>query len=536
MKLVSVEQMRAMEKEADGRGVSYAKMMERAGQGVAQKIRVQHGAGGAITALVGTGNNGGDALVALAALAQDGWRARAYLIRPRAESDTLVERLNACGGEVLTADADQNFNQLAAWLTESDVLLDGVLGTGVTLPLKEDVARALAFACAFRPRPFVVAVDCPSGVDCASGAAAVETIPADVTICMEAVKTGLMQFPAFPYCGRIETVSLGLPADLTAAPQTDVQVMTGDMARAILPLRPPDAHKGSFGTALIAAGSVNYTGAALLAGEAAYRSGAGLVRMAVPGPLHAVLAGHLPEATWLILPHELGVIAADGAAVLAEALDRTTALLLGPGWGTEETTGTFLKRLLSGEHSRTQHTALGFARVAPPAAEPCETHLPPLVLDADALRLLARLPDWPRLLPADSVLTPHPGEMAALTGLDVAEIQAARLEIAIKYAAEWGQVVVLKGALTVVADPTGRARLIPVATAALARAGTGDVLAGLVAGLRAQGRTAFEAASLGAWLHAQSGLLAEARLGTRAAVLAGDVLRSVPEALAQLAA
>lgn len=536
MKVVSVEQMRAMEKEADERGVSYSKMMERAGQGVAQKIREQYGAGGTITALVGTGNNGGDALVALAALAQDGWRTRAFLIRPRPESDTLVARLSACGGEVLTAGEDPEFKILAAWLAESDVLLDGVLGTGVSLPLKEDVARVLAFAGAVRPRPFVVAVDCPSGVDCATGAAAGETITADLTICMEAVKTGLLQFPAFSYCGQIETVSLGLPEDLNAKPSADVQVMTTDMARTLLPARAPDAHKGSFGTALIAAGSVNFTGAALLAGEAAYRSGTGLVRMAVPGPLHSALAGHLPEATWLILPHELGVIAADGAVVLAEALERTTALLLGPGWGTEETTGHFLKRLLSGEHSRPKQAALGFARVAPPVTETRETHLPPLVLDADALRLLTRLPDWPRLLPAESILTPHPGEMAALTGLNVAEIQAARLDVALKFAAEWGQVVVLKGALTVVADPAGRARIIPVATPALARAGTGDVLAGLVTGLRAQGLPAFEAAVLGAWVHAQSGVFAEARLGTSAAVLAGDVLRSVPEALARLAA
>lgn len=535
MKLVSVEQMRAMEKEADERGVSYGKMMERAGQGVARVIRTQRGSSGVITALVGTGNNGGDALVALTALAQSGWQSRAYLIRPRAERDALVARLSASGGEVLQAEQDPDFKQLAAWLGESDVLLDGLLGTGATLPLKEDFARLLAFAGAYRPRPFVVAVDCPSGVDCDSGAAPAEILAADLTICMEAAKYGLLKFPAFGSCGQIVTVDLGLPPDLKAAPADDIQVVTADMARVLLPPRPMDAHKGSFGTALVAAGSLNYTGAAVLAGEAAYRVGAGLVRMAVPGPLHAALAGHLPEATWLILPHAMGVIAADAAVVLAENLEKATALLLGPGWGAEETTGVFLRRVLSGEHSRTGHPALGFARVAAETStESSETRLPPLVLDADALRLLTRIPDWKSLLPAESVLTPHPGEMAAMTGMRVEDIQAERLETAVRFAQEWGQVVVLKGALTVIAAPSGQARIIPVATAALARAGTGDVLAGLIVGLRAQGLGAFDSAVLGAWLHAQCGLIAASRSGSTASVLAGDVLRGLPEAMAQI--
>jgi len=155
-----------------------------------------------------------------------------------------------------------------------------------------------------------------------------------------------------------------------------------------------------------------------------------------------------------------------------------------------------------------------------------------MVIDADGLKLLARLPNWPALLPQDSILTPHPGEMAVLTGQAVETIQADRLAAACHSAAEWGQVVVLKGAITVIAAPDGRCGVIPVASSALAHAGTGDVLAGIIAGLRAQGTAAYEAALAGAWLHAQAGLLAAESLGHEAAVLAGDLIEALPEVLA----
>jgi NAD(P)H-hydrate epimerase len=276
--------------------------------------------------------------------------------------------------------------------------------------------------------------------------------------------------------------------------------------REILPPRPLDAHKGTFGTVLVVAGSVNFTGAALLAGKAAYRSGTGWVTMAVPEPLHAALAGHFPEAPWLLLPHEHGFISASSAEVVLSNLGKPTAILLGPGFGLEPTTCQFLANLLT-------------------------PTLPPLVIDADGLKLLAKLEDWPSRLPAQAVLTPHPGEMAVLTGLSLERIQGDRIGVAEQFAHLWEHVVVLKGAFTVIASPVGKTAVIPVATPALARAGTGDVLAGLIVGLRAQGVEAFEAAAAGAWIHAQAGLRAAEKLGSTACVLAGDVLEAVPEVM-----
>jgi hydroxyethylthiazole kinase-like uncharacterized protein yjeF len=522
MKLISVAEMQAVERQADASGLTYALMMENAGRGVAEEVvraydcYDEQGVYARVGALVGPGNNGGDALVALAFLAQHGWRTSACIVRSRPADDPLVGCLLQAGGELVQLDA------LEGWLQgfrREDVLLDGVLGTGVRLPLKPELAEVLGLVqrtLAGMPRsPHVVAVDCPSGVDCDSGEAAPECFPAEMTVTMGAVKRGLVSFPAFGLVGELRLAGIGPLDDLPAWQAVHRWVADAEMVRAILPPRPLDAHKGTFGTLLVVAGSLSYTGAALLAGKAAYRSGVGWVTMAVPAALHTALAGHFPEAPWLLLPDDKGVVAARAAEVVRKNIGKSTAMLVGCGLGLEETTAQFLDRLFPA-------ASLG--------------NLPPVVIDADGLKLLTRLADWPFRLPAPAVLTPHPGEMAMLTGLEVEGIQAERVEVAERFAHEWGHVVVLKGAFTVIASPDRRTTIIPVATPALARAGTGDVLAGVIAGLRAQGVEAFDAAVAGAWIHARAGIRAAARLGSTASVLAGDVLDCVTGVMAGLGA
>jgi NAD(P)H-hydrate epimerase len=213
------------------------------------------------------------------------------------------------------------------------------------------------------------------------------------------------------------------------------------------------------------------------------------------------------------LPHEAGFIAQEAAPIVAENLERITAMLIGPGFGQMETTGKFLEDLT--------------AKVG--------TDFPPLVIDADGLKLLSKIEDWPQRLSKPAVLTPHPGEMSVLTGESIADIQQDRLATAERYAKQWGHVVVLKGAFTVIASPDDRTAIIPVATPALARAGTGDVLAGIITGLRAQGVPAFAAAAMGAWLHAQAGLAAAEAVGHPAATLAGDLIPQLAKVMSQLA-
>ena len=540
MKILSVAQMRTVEKEADASGLSYEKMMQNAGEALAAMILEEFkDEEQQLTAvgLVGSGNNGGDTLVCLSTLVEAGWAASAYLVGKRPKDDPLLARLQEKEIQIVSGSEDSNFEALDDLVDQSDILLDGVLGTGIKLPLRAEAAEVLGHLSARKDLPLVIAVDCPSGVDCDSGACAPEVIPAAVTVCMAAVKQGLLRFPAFEKVGKLAVVGIGLPDGLKSWKKSDYAVVAQAEVARLVPPRPMTAHKGTFGTALVAAGSINFTGAAYLAAKAAYRIGAGLVRLAVAGPLHTVLAGQLPEVTWLILPHNTGVIAESAADILLKNLDKADALLIGPGFGMEDTTGEFIRRLLSEEPSHTAHGNIGFLTAADSKAKkaPPDPILPPMVVDADGLKLLAKIPDWDKLLPKNSVLTPHPGEMAVLTGLKIDQIQSDRVEIAVKYAKEWNQVVVLKGALTVVAAPDKRARVIPVATSALARAGTGDVLAGIIAGLMAEGVATFDAATAGAWIHAHAGLEAEAFLEGSASVLASDVLESIPAVLSKLA-
>lgn len=542
MKLVTVDEMRKIEHEAEAGGLTYEQMMATAGTNLAMEVQSivpsQEGEEIQVLGLVGPGNNGGDTLVALTALAEKGWKACAYLVRRKSSGDELVTHLKDANGEIVLAEKDNDYAQLTTILGTADVVLDGLLGTGTKLPLKDEIGQVLAATKAAIAEldwtPYIVAVDCPSGVDCDSGQVDPKVLDADVTITMAAVKQGLLKTPAFDKAGEIRVVDIGLKDDFPTWKAITDEVADEAQISSLLPQRPSDAHKGSFGTAMIVAGSFNYTGAVLLSGKAAYRIGAGLVNLAIPAALHAVLAGHFPEATWLLLPHEMGVIAAGASNVVIQNLDRVTALLLGPGFGLEDTTQEFLENLFNETPAgKSPHGRIGFLKNNMGKSEPKTLALPPMVVDADGLKLLARLENWPKILPAPAVLTPHPGEMAILTGLTIDDIQKDRLETARHFAQKWGHVVVLKGAFTVVAAPDGRTTTLPVATPALARAGTGDVLAGLIVGLRAQGVEAYPAALAAAWIHAQAGLVAAEVVGNPASVMAGDILEAVPDVMAE---
>lgn len=275
-----------------------------------------------------------------------------------------------------------------------------------------------------------------------------------------------------------------------------------------LPERPNNSHKGSYGKVMAAVGSVNYPGAALLSCTAISRTGAGLVTGAVAKPVWPVVAGRLAEATWLPLPtgvdEEDGVIAGKAAPLVVDALAGYTVLLLGCGLGQKPATQAFVHDLLAGLPS-----------------------LKGVVIDADGLNCLAKLAQWPTLLPQNAVLTPHAAELGRLCGLPVADIVAQRWQLAQQKAKEWGVVVLAKGPYTVIADPDGALAVLPIATAALATAGTGDVLAGTIAGLLAQGLDPFRAACVGAWLHGAAGLRCAEAMGTTG-VLASDLLPHLP--------
>lgn len=540
-KILTVEQMRVVEQAADRGGVSFAEMMENAGKAVAEAVRARivNPAETRVTVLAGPGNNGGDGMVAAHYLHAAGVQTSVYLSKMRPEDDPQLARLRSDGVFVVDGENDQRWRVLKNLMSGADFVIDALLGTGTQLPLKGKLAELLKQAGKYlgdrERRPFIMAVDVPSGVDSDTGQADPQTLAAALTVTLAAAKPGHFAFPAADKSGELIVADIGIPEDLPELASAQTELATLPVVRSLLPPRPRNAHKGTFGRAMVVGGSTNYTGAPYLAGVAAYRVGAGLVTLAIPTPIHAALASLLPDATWLLLPHELGVIAKTAYSAVAKELAKVDALLLGPGMGLERETREFMSSLLTTNETAVK-ARIGFMKpgIAAPSAE--EFRLPPMVVDADGLKHLAQIDAWHQHLPERTVLTPHPGEMGILTGLTTEAVQKDRLGTARKFAAQWGKVVVLKGAFTVVAAPDGRTTVQPHATPALARAGTGDVLAGMILGLLAQGVNAYEAAVAGCFLHGTAGELAATELGTTASVMASDVLGAVPKAMASTAA
>lgn len=517
--------MRRLEAEADAAGVSYAAMMEHAGRAVADAVlaRLTTPAETPVVILTGPGNNGGDGLVCARLLADAGVTVKVYCLKPPDESDSKVVALRKRSVFLADSENDMQSRVLKHLLGGAAVVVDALFGAGARLPLKDNAALLLGQAkrilAAKEKKPLVFAIDVPSGTLCDTGEADANTLAADVTVTFGAAKIGQCRFPAADYIGQLIVAPIGWPDDMPGLKAIHLELADAARAKASLPKRSRGAHKYDFGRLLVAAGSKNYIGAARLAGAAAIRSGAGLVTMAVPGAIHTALAGSLVEATWLPLPDSNGFIAENAVDLVRKELARANAVILGPGWGAERTTRNFLENVLS-------YVGIGLRSI------PAE--IPRLLVDADGLRLLAQIDSWPELLLRPSVLTPHPGEMSALTGMDKDAIQADRLGAARKFAAQWGHVVLLKGAFTVVAAPDGCAVIEPFATPALAKAGSGDVLSGVIGSLLAQGLEPFEAAVAGAFIHGRAGEIAAQLLGTATSVAAGDLVTALPKVFGEL--
>lgn len=531
MKLVTAEEMRRAEQAAVEAGDTWEGLMERAGLAVAREVLARlKRKDRRILLLVGPGNNGGDALVAGRHLVESGHKVVAYLWnRGGGSADWPLEALKESGGEFLHADADAGMETLRRELGKADVIVDGLLGMGLTRPI-EGLLRDIVEEVNRVSGPLVVAVDLPTGVHADTGQIMGTAIRAAVTVTMGWAKRGLYQFPGAGYVGEVVVAEIGIPEEYLQDVQ--VELLDVERLRPVLPLRRRDAHKGTFGRVMVVAGSLHYTGAPYLAAMAAYRVGAGLVTLAPPRTIYPILAARALETTFLPLPEgEVGAIGEGAIKVLGEAIGRYQVLVLGCGLGQEEGTVAFVRKLLR-VRERIQ-PGIGFLPRL--EVEEFEGELPLMVLDADGLNALAGVPEWWKNLPPGRVvLTPHPGEMARLLGASQEEVLASRIAVAQRAATTWKQVVVFKGANTVVAHPEGRVVVNPVACPALATAGTGDVLAGAIGGFLAQGVAPFEAALLGVYLHALAGKMVEEEVGPAGGV-AGQVLEALPRALRSLA-
>lgn len=455
-------------------------LMQRAAAGLAAACADRLGRvyGARVVLLAGSGNNGADALWAGGLLARRGARVVAVLAGDRADAPALAALRRAGGRTGGSQDLDG-----------ADLVVDGLVGIGGKGPLRPAAAAlvaALATAAAAAAGPDVVAVDLPSGVDADTGAVTGEAVRADLTVTFGVLKPGLLVGQGRGLAGAVRLVDIGLGPWLGPPP---VEVLTGTDVARLLPVAPATADKYSRGVVGAAAGSARYTGAAVLCVGAAIRAGAGMVRYAGPAAAVERVRARWPEAVAEV---------AEGAAVVDAG--RVQAWAVGPGLGTDEVA------------EATVAAVLGLDV--------------PVLVDADALTVLARHPDWVRHRAAPTVLTPHDREYARFgTPVGTDRLAAAR-----RLAADLGATVLLKGDATVVADPTGPARVNPTGTAALATAGAGDVLSGACAALLAQGLGPFDAASVAAWLHGRAGQLSAAG-GTTSA---GQVLAAWPDAVREV--
>lgn len=509
--LFSVAEMRHAEAEANARGLSYAQMMQNAGRRAAAFI-VEELLKGMfdphVVVLVGPGNNGGDGLVCATALVSHAWSVSAALLRARdAANDPVYAEAMRMGVRCFVVEGETGFERLREVVSRADVIVDALLGTGASRPLEGVLRQILAVvASARQPSARVVALDGVTGMNHDTGALDPAALPADYTLSFHALKRGHVCFPAAGACGRRFVVEI----DIEQPRDWRIFSVGRDWVKARLPHRALDANKGTFGRVLVVGGSEAFVGAPVLAARAAYRVGAGIVTLAVPQSVKLSAAVLCPEATFVPLPEALS--SHDPRALphmqLWLAQQSKSVVVLGPGFGASEAAQAFLDAFTS--------KWLGVAAKG-------------VVCDADALNWLATQPNWSQRLPPNSVLTPHPGEMARLMRCAVEEVQADRIGNAQRAAQAWSHVVVLKGAHTVIAAPDGRVAVLPFANPALAVAGTGDVLAGAIGGLMAQGLPPFEAAVCGGFVHA---LAAEGSGGV--GLLASELADRLPKALSML--
>lgn len=515
MQLYSAAEMVAADRFAiDTLGIPGVVLMENAGRACARVLeeRFSHCFPGPVMVVAGKGNNGGDGYVIARILGDHGWQVTTLVLaepqRISGDAAIMLEILRNCSGKVVFANDDELLRQSFAEL-QPQLIVDALFGTGLESDVRGVPAAAIALMNAAAVA--LVAVDLPSGVDASTGRICGCAVRADLTVSFDHPKIGHASTPGALYVGELEVVEIGIPVTQRPAdllPQT--WMIDAAAARSLLPGRPSFAHKGTFGHLLVVAGSPGKTGAAALAGDAAVRSGCGLVTVAVPATLHSILEVKLTEAMTVALAEQDGLLALAAGDQIAQLITSCQALALGPGLGQSDELRQLVRQIVM-------------------------TVNVPMVIDADGLNLLAgQLECLVARQGKPLILTPHPGEMARLAGVSVAAIEADRFSVARDFARRYQVVLLLKGARTVIAAPDGRVYINTSGNSGLSSGGSGDVLSGLIGGLLAQGCDAFAAASLAAWWHGRAAELIAAKRGA-VGMTASDLIHQLPQVCHQLA-
>lgn len=510
---VTAPEMQAMDRQTiESFGIPGIVLMENAGRGATRFFmeRVYATAPGKVALVAGRGNNGGDGFVMARYLAGMGIPVTVYLLAKcegvRGDAAANLKLLEPLNVEVIEMPEAGDLDRHKSAMVHASCWIDAMFGTGLKSEVRGRFAQMLDFINSLG-RP-VFAVDIPSGINSDTGQVCGTAIRATATATFAFAKIGHLVTPGAEYTGHLRVIDIGIPRHVVSGVAPAQHVINGRLVRQLLPKRSLAAHKGTCGHVLVAAGARGKTGAAAMTSEGALRAGAGLVTLACPARVQPVLASKLTEVmTAAIGNNEPGSFDAGAAARILALSEGKTCLALGPGIGTDPGTVETVGRLITD----------------------CKI---PMVIDADGLNCLAGgALSWQAKAPV--ILTPHPGEMARLTGQSTATIQSDRLGAARRLAHETRAVVILKGARTIVAAPDGKCGINLSGNPGMAAGGMGDVLTGLVAGFLAQGLAPFEAAQAAVWVH---GAAADELARTRGpwGYTAGEVLGHVPQIISRL--
>ncbi len=514
MRLCNAAEMVAMDQGAiKTLGIPGAVLMENAGRACCRYFNKQFKSyfPGPVLVVCGKGNNGGDGYVMARILADQGWQVQTLVLAERdaitGDARIMLDIVEAMQLEVRFSSEESEIRELFSQVS-AGVVVDAIFGTGLASDVKG--LQAAVIDLINDADAAVFAVDIPSGIDSSSGRICGRAVRADVTVTFAQAKIGHGSQPGAEYSGRLEVVDIGIPFMNRTEFSSQTRLIEHDDAQKLLPERPFSGHKGTFGHALIIAGAPGKSGAAALAGNSAGRSGCGLVTVATPGSVHDIIEVKLTEVMSAPLAEDAtGLIAKEATLQLGSLITGRQVVAIGPGLGQSFELETVLQWLF-------------------------ENVQVPLVIDADGLNLLAQRPELMALTERPPLLlTPHPGEMARLTGLSVPEIQSRRYEVAQDFAIRNQVVLLLKGVRTIIAAPDGRVNINSSGCDALASGGSGDVLTGLIAGLVAQGLDGFNAATLGAWLHGRAAEIAAEEYGS-AGVIASDLIARLPQSRHEL--
>lgn len=485
-----------IERKAEEKGVSKESLMENAGETLAEQVYKMLPEGGRVAILCGGGNNGGDGLVCARQLLLEDKFSVSVILCAEPKTSLARQALKRLPKDAVRFFAERQKEKACSCLEEANLILDAVFGFGFHGEI-EGVAEAL-IAVANRQTCKKLAADLPSGTVCDTGAVSGTVFRADVTLTFHALKPACVTYPAKAFCGDTVVQAVGVPPWLVARAPWEMFVPEQADIRMLLPMPDTQSNKGSRGRLLLVCGSYGMAGACVLAAQAALRSGVGLLEIFTSERLYPILAAQVPEAVFSVAAD---YAAAQAKTALETALARATACVLGCGLGEDA------------------------QRLCGMVLKSCKI---PLLVDADGLNFLSRHPERSPGLPADTVLTPHPGELSRLMGMPVPEIQANRLEAARGAAKKLGAVLLLKGAGTVVATPAGTAAVNHTGNPGMAKGGSGDALSGIIGALLAQDIPAFQAAYAGAYIHGLAGDYSVEALSMRAA-LPTDFIQKLPE-------